>query len=140
MKVKGDMMENIVYRSFDGGKTKEKIGFERLSIDGNWEYLRFSVVQQKLRKDWTLGTITDNQGNAKFYRYPYIGIRDKEGEKIYADSSLVEYDEEDDSTRNKVTFSYYPEHLSFFIEHRGEEYPSSAEECVSCLKVVGSIL
>ena len=78
------MNEFIVYQSFDDGKTLEVAGYEKLDENGNYTYARVG------RDVYQLGMITDNQGNARFYRFPYIGKTDIEGNKIYADSSIVE--------------------------------------------------
>ena len=85
--------EFTVFWSFDNGKTLEHIGYEKLDENGNHVYKRRSMDTKELRKDWTLGMLTDNQGNAKFYRFPYIVKADDtpQKNKIYADSSIFEF-------------------------------------------------
>jgi len=86
------MSEFKVYWSFDDGRTLEHIGYEKLDENGNYVFKRVNIDTKELRKDWHLGMLTNNQGDAKFYRFPYIGKTDIEDNKIYADSSIFEFD------------------------------------------------
>lgn len=99
------MNEFIVYWSFDNGKTLEHIGYEKLDNNGNYVFKRINTDTKELRKDWHLGMITDNQGNAKFYRFPHIGKTDIEGDKIYADSSIVEWIHQKNTYRGYFSFN-----------------------------------
>ena len=87
------MNEFIVFWSFDNGKTLEHVGYEKLDNDGNYVFKRINTDTKELRKDWHLGMITDNQGNAKFYRFSHIGKTDDtpDKNKIYDDCSIVEF-------------------------------------------------
>ena len=103
-------MENIftVYQSFDDGKTLELAGYEALNDDGNYIYRRVNLSTKQLRPDWQLGMITDNQGNAKFYRYRDIGLKDINDKPIYADSSICKIEWRDNRYSNlKREFGYF---------------------------------
>lgn len=53
------------------------VGYERLNKDGNWEYKREN------RPNYTLGTISDNQGNVTFIREQYTEIKDKNKKEVF---------------------------------------------------------
>jgi len=131
------MNEYVVFWSFDSGKTLEHIGYEKLDDDGNYVFKRINTDTKELRKDWHLGMITDNQGNAKFYRFPFIGKTDIEGEKIYADSSIVEF-ATNDLGWQKGYFTYNENGLNYQFNSKDGALLTDWME-IRSLKVIGTL-
>jgi len=130
------MNEFIVFWSFDNGKTLEHVGYEKLDVNGNYVFKRINTDTKELRKDWHLGMLTDNQGNAKFYRFPHIGKTDIEGNKIYAECSIVEFMVLD--CRYMGFFTYNARLLRYELEvseFGNSEYSNSIRD----LKVKGTL-
>lgn len=70
----------IKFKVFSKSHSDEDIllvGYEQLNENGDWEYKR------ELRDEYILGTISDNQGNVKFIREPYVGKDDINGRELY---------------------------------------------------------
>lgn len=77
-------IEFKVYQRFSENEKFNHIGFERLNKQGNWEYKR------NKREGWTLGTISDNQGNAEFKRMQFTN-KLCQNQKVY-NGDIFEFD------------------------------------------------
>lgn len=77
------MIKLKVFAKFPNDKDFKLWGYEWLNVDGDWTYRRTH------RSDHCLGTISDNQGNAKFRRMRFTGLHDGAANEIYEGAELT---------------------------------------------------
>ena len=118
------MNEFIVY---DGD---ELIGYEYLLEDGRRVFVLKNEGIERL------GTITEPY-DRPLLRYPYIGKTDIEGNKIYADSSIVEFSTNDLGWQ-KGYFSYNENGLNYQFNSKDGALLTDWME-IKNLKIIGTL-
>lgn len=92
------------------------------------EYIIWSKFHKNFTNDLIISGITINEAleeNEDYIFFRYIGLKDREGNKIYADSSIVNIEYSDYMYKNNITtVGYFTENkekhcLEFVTENKG---------------------
>lgn len=132
------MNEFIVYND-----KNDFIGNEHIREDGRWSFV---LNNEGLERSGTISPALDE----KLYRHRFIGKTDIDGKKIYADCSVVEFDDYSLITGVKkdafrATFTYSKKHLGYIFKliKQGDEFINDEmlyyKDKVKNLKVIGTL-